>query len=77
MSSTANDTLENFAKFVDDKVSAGTKISPELALALWRDRLREVQAIREGLDSLDTGQVRPIAAFLQELDNELGFDGEY
>lgn len=74
MGGTLEDTLAGFSEFVRLKVEAGLNLSPEMALALWRERVREVTAVREGLDALDRGESRPIADFLRELDDEFGLD---
>jgi predicted transcriptional regulator len=68
------DSLESFHDFIGAKIASGKSMSPEFALALWRERQRETAAIQEGLDALDRGDVRPIDEFLRELDAEFGLD---
>ena len=76
MPAVLDDTLESFHGYVGAKLAEGRgrDVSPELALALWRERLREAAAVREGLAVLDRGETRPAADFLRELDAEFGFD---
>jgi len=74
MEPVVDDSLQSFHNFVAGKLAAGREMSPELALALWRERLREAAAIREGLDALDRGDSRPVESFLKELDAEFGLD---
>ena len=68
-----DDTLESFHDYIGEKLARGRDLSPELALALWRARLREVAAIREGLDDVNRGETVAAADFLKELDAEFGF----
>jgi predicted transcriptional regulator len=74
MSAGFADSLESFHDFVGAKIASGRTMSPEFALALWRERQRETAAIQEGIDALDRGDARPIDDFLRELDAEFGLD---
>ncbi|TWT99303.1 hypothetical protein Pla108_02380 [Botrimarina colliarenosi] len=76
MSAGFADSLESFHDFVGAKIASGKTMSPELALALWRECLREAAAIQEGLDALDRGDTRPVDDFLREIDAEFGLDAE-
>lgn len=76
MSVGLTDSLESFHDFVGEKLAKGRAISPEIALALWRERLREVEAIQEGLDALDRGETLPVDEFLRELDAEFRLNAE-
>lgn len=76
MASVAQDSLADFGDFVALKVAEGARFSPEIALALWREKLREVDAIREGFAALERGESRPAEEFLAELDAEFGLDAE-
>jgi len=61
--------LTDFYQFVGQQVAnRNVKISPEQAVALWRHRLAEIAAIREGLDAIDAGRTKPLAEHLRELD---------
>jgi len=68
------DSLENFHDFIGAKIASGKSMSPEFALALWRERQRETTAIQEGIDALDRGDAKPIDDFLRELDAEFGLN---
>ena len=76
MAATIDDTLESFSAFVQDKLADGRRMSPEMALALWRERLREARAIQEGMDALNRGETHPVDEFLKELDAEFGLVAE-
>ena len=74
MPAALDDTLKGFHAYIGEKLARGRDLSPELALALWRARLREVAAIREGLEDVERGETMAAADFLKELDAEFGFD---
>ena len=74
MPAALTDTLESFHGYVGEKLAQGRDVSPELALALWRARLREAAAVRQGLDDVDRGETTAAAEFLKEIDAEFGFD---
>lgn len=73
MSAVLDDTLASLHGYVGEKLVEGRDMSPELALALWRERLREATAIKEGMDALNRGETRPAEDFLKEIDAEFGF----
>lgn len=76
MSTGFTDSLEGFHDFIGDKIAHGKTMSPEVALALWRERQREAAAIQEGLDALNNGDTRPVDEFLRELDAEFALIAE-
>ena len=49
--------LTDFYQFVGQQVAArNVSLSPEQALAMWRHRQRENEAIREGLRAVEEGR---------------------
>jgi predicted transcriptional regulator len=46
-------------------------MSPEQALALWREHEESLAAIREGLADVEAGRTRPADEVLRELREEL------
>ena len=50
-------TLASFHQFIGQQLASesAAQISPELALAMWRERQDAVAAIREGLADVDAG----------------------
>ena len=60
--------LESFHRFVGEQLrsDAAAQMSPEQALALWRERQEAVQAIREGLDDVEVGRTKPLNEFLAD-----------
>lgn len=65
--------LESFHRFVGQLLAADTEaqMSPEQALAMWRERQDSLAAIREGLADIEAGRVRPAEDVLRELRAEL------
>lgn len=66
-------TLENFHQFLGQQLAseAAAQMSPEQALALWREREESVAAIREGLADVEAGRTRPAEDVLRELRAEM------
>lgn len=62
--------LENFPQFVGEQLHSGrsAEISPEEALVLWRERQETVEAIREGLDDIEAGRIKPLDEFVREIE---------
>ena len=59
--------LTDFYQFVGQQVAArNVRISPEQAVALWRHRQEENEAIREGLADVEAGRTRPVEEFIAE-----------
>ena len=73
MESVQANTLASFHQFVGRQlVSEGAaQMSPELALALWREREETLAAIREGLADVEAGRTYPAEEVLRELRAEL------
>ena len=66
-------TLASFHQFVGQQLASDTaaQMSPELALALWREREETLAAIREGLADVDAGRTYPVEDVIRELRAEL------
>jgi predicted transcriptional regulator len=74
MSSHPTSTLEDFHQFVGRQLASPTAepMSPEQALALWRERQETLAAIRQGLADVEAGRTRPAEDVLRELRAKLG-----
>lgn len=66
-------TLASFHQFVGQHLAseAAAQMSPELALALWREREETMAAIREGLADVEAGRTDPAKHVISELRAEL------
>jgi predicted transcriptional regulator len=67
-------TLESFHQFVGQQLASeiAEPMSPEQALALWRERQDALAAIREGLADVDAGRTRPVEEVMREFRAALG-----
>ena len=64
--------LESFHRFVEEQLkNEGAKLSPEQALAMWRERLDAIESVRRGLDDIEAGRTRPADEVLTDLREEL------
>lgn len=63
--------LESFHQFVAEQLRSHQRanISPEEALALWRERQDSIEALREGLDDVEAGRVKALDEFLRDFEN--------
>lgn len=62
--------LENFHQFIGEQLrSNGADISPEEAVVLWRERQQTLEAIREGLEDVESGRVKPLDEFLRDFES--------
>ena len=66
-------TLASFHQFIGQQLASesAAQMSPELALAMWRERQDAVAAIREGLADVDAGRTYPADDVIRELRAEL------
>ena len=64
-----SEILAEFHKFVGQQLSQpeAASMSPEEALAGWREHQETLAAIREGLEDIDSGRTRPVEELIQEL----------
>jgi predicted transcriptional regulator len=69
MSASQADSLAEFHKFVGEQLQQADAplMSPEEALARWRERQETLAAIREGLADIEAGRTRPVEETLHEL----------
>ena len=67
----ASSPLENFHQFIGEQLrcNQSASISPEEALVLWREREETIEAIREGLEDVKSGRVKPLDEFLRDFEN--------
>ena len=69
MSMAHTETRAEFHKFVGQQLShlGAASMSPEEALARWREHQETLAGIREGLADIDAGRTRPVDELIQEL----------
>jgi predicted transcriptional regulator len=65
-------TLQDFHQFIGEQLRSDAAISPEHALALWRDRQETIEAVREGLADVAAGRTKPHEQFRQEFEQRHG-----
>ena len=65
--------LERFHQFVGETLQDGNaKLSPEQALALWRERRESVKAIQKALDDMEADDSgRPLDEVVVEIRREI------
>jgi predicted transcriptional regulator len=70
--------LEKFHQFIGEQLQsdATAHMSPEQALAAWRERQECIAAIQEGLADVEAGRVKPLDQFLAEFEARHGIAGE-
>jgi len=70
--------LEKFHKFIAEQLQsdATAHMSPEQALAAWRERQECVAAIQEGLADVEAGRTKPLDQFLADFEARHGLAGE-
>ncbi len=78
MSTSETHTLEDFHRFIGEQLQsdAATQMTPEQALALWRERQECVEAIQEGLADVEAGRTRPLDQFLADFEARHGIAGK-
>jgi len=63
----AKNDLETFHQFVGQQLAnGGSHLSPEQVLAMWRERLETIGAVREGLEAVDAGRTKPLDQFARD-----------
>jgi predicted transcriptional regulator len=72
MQSLQLNNLASFHKFVGQQLAsdAETHMSPEEALALWKEREETIEAVREGLSDVEAGRSYPADDVIRELRDE-------
>ena len=70
--------LASFHQFIGEQLHSdtGVSISPEQALALWRERQETIEAVREGLADVEAGRTKPFDQFCREFEQRHHIDGE-
>ncbi|HEY0982808.1 hypothetical protein [Schlesneria sp.] len=73
MPQTESNSLASFHEFVGQQLASASaaRVTPELALALWREREETRAAIREGLADVESGRGDPAEDVIRELREEL------
>ena len=73
MQSLQPNTLASFHQFIGQQLASesAAQMSPELALAMWRERQDALAAIREGLADVDAGRTFPAEDVIREMRAEL------
>ena len=69
--------LESFHRFVGKQLAseAAVLMSPEEALALWREEQEVLAAIREGLDDVTAGRTKSLEVFDRDFRQRHGIEG--
>lgn len=69
--------LESFHRFVSQRLGSASAmpLTPEEALALWREEQDTLSAIREGLADVDAGRTKSLAEFERDIRQKFGFEG--
>lgn len=59
--------LQSFHQFVGEQLAnGGAQLSPEQVLAMWRERLETIEAVREGLEAVDAARTKPLDEFARD-----------
>jgi hypothetical protein len=57
MSTAAHDSLKSFYDYLSVQLQLGhDTLSPEQALAMWRNELETIEAVRQGIEDIDAGR---------------------
>ena len=60
--------LQSFHEYVGAQLAnGGTEITPEQALARWREHQATIASIQRGLDDVEAGRVKPAEEVLNKL----------
>lgn len=63
----AKNDLASFQEFVAEQLTNGdAQLTPEQALALWRERLDTIEAVRKGIEAVDAGRTKPLDEFARD-----------
>ena len=70
--------LQSFHEFVGKQLEsdAAVLMSPEEAVALWREQQESIAAIREGLEDIDAGRTVPLDEFDSDFRARHGLEGK-
>lgn len=77
MPTVESDSLKKFHQFVTQQLesAATVQMSPEEALALWREQDETLNAIREGLADVDCGRTQSLEDFDRVFRARHGMEG--
>ena len=69
--------IASFHKFVERQLASEAIVlmSPEEALALWREEQETLAAIREGLEEVAAGRTKTLEAFDRDFRQRHGIEG--
>jgi len=69
--------LQSFHRFVAKKLESASaiKLTPEEALALWREEQDTLSAIEAGLADVEAGRTKSLAEFERDIRQKFGFEG--
>lgn len=69
--------LQSFHRFVGKRLESASALplTPEEALALWREEQETLSAIREGLADVEAGHTKSLAEFERDIRQKFGFLG--
>lgn len=70
--------LQSFHEFIGKQLEseAAVLMSPEQAVALWREQRESIAAIREGLEDIDAGRTVPLDEFDSDFRMRHGLEGK-
>ena len=66
--------LESFHRFLGEQLQSdpSLELTPEQALAIWRERQGAIEAIQEGLANVAAGETKPVESFLADFEARHG-----
>lgn len=78
MNPTRPTNLQSFHEFVGKQLEseAAVLMSPEQAVALWREQRESIAAIREGLEDIDAGRTMPLDEFDSDFRSRHGLEAK-
>ena len=74
MNPAETNVLQSFHQFLGRQLESVALISPEQALALWREEQETIAAVREGLADVDAGRTKPLDQFDREFRQRHGLE---
>ena len=76
MNPAETNVLQSFHQFLGRQLESASAalISPEQALALWREEQETIAAVREGLADVNAGRTKPLDQFDREFRQRHGLE---
>jgi hypothetical protein len=68
--------LQSFHAFVAKQLADGSLLSPEEALARWRERADTIAAVRDGLQAVANGRFKPLDTFKNDFESRHDISGK-